>query len=77
MTRFKTGDRVVLAKDHRLYGRVAAVSGDGRSVFVRWWNRQVGQYSPRQLLLASEARAMDEANEISLEGRSDPEEAWN
>ncbi len=73
MTKFKTGDRVVLAKDHSRYGRVAAVSGDGKRVFVRWWNREVGQYSPNSLLLQEVAREMDEAAESAPGAR----EVWN
>ncbi len=76
MTRFKTGDKVVLASDHMRHGRVVAVSGSGKKVFVRWWNREVGQYSPRSLLLREVARAIDEADELTERGRRDPEEAW-
>ncbi len=55
MATFKTGDKVVLASDRLLHGRVAAISGDGKKVFVRWWNREVEILSPDKLLFQRSA----------------------
>jgi len=73
---FKTGDKVALASDHSFHGRVVAISGDGKKIFVRWWNREVGQYSPGSLLPLAVVKAMDDADRLTDDGSLDPEEAW-
>ena len=77
MDRFRIGDIVVREWDHHLRGRVMAYNARGQ-VFIRWLDghKEATIENVGSLLLASTARAMDEADELTLDGGRDPEEAW-
>ena len=78
MNRFRIGDIVVRKRDHHQRGRVMAFNARGQ-VFVRWMDgrKEATIENEESLLSVAEARAMDEADELTDFGRSDPEEAWN